>query len=97
MPNYSGKWKLPTVMQAEGAGTWPIVPDPGLYSWGSNNSGGLGLGDLVYRSVPTQVGALNDWLNVAAGQYYGAATKTDGTLWGWGKNDNGQLGDGSIT
>jgi hypothetical protein len=39
MPNYSGKWSLPTVMQAVAQGNWPGVAltaeyvTPGSYSW----------------------------------------------------------------
>ena len=40
MPNYSGKWSLPTVMQAVAQGNWPAPPPltaeyvtPGSYSW----------------------------------------------------------------
>ena len=82
MPNYSGKWKLPTVMQAEGAGTW-FVPARELWMWGYNNKGQLGQGNTTTYSSPVQVGALTDWLILAAGYIYSTAIKTDGTLWAW--------------
>ena len=34
---------------------------------------------------------------IAAGDTYGLAVKSDGTVWGWGHNDHGQLGDNSTT
>ena len=101
MPNYSGKWRLPTVMQAEGAGTWPKRPSE-LWAWGDNAYGCLGLGDLTDRSSPVQVaGAI--WSDVAFGGGSGStqpstlALKSDGTLWAWGRNNYGQLGQGNTT
>jgi alpha-tubulin suppressor-like RCC1 family protein len=38
-----------------------------LWGWGSNGSGQLGLGDMINRSSPTQVGTLSTW--VSASQY----------------------------
>ena len=69
-----------------------------LWSWGYNAYGqlGLGLGPLVYRSSPVQVGALTTWLTVAAGKYHSLATKTTGALWSWGYNISGQLGTSNV-
>ena len=68
-----------------------------LYTFGNNSFGQLGLGDTTSRSSPVQVGALTTWLSVAAGRYYAAAIKTDGTLWTFGLNNFGQLGTGNTT
>jgi alpha-tubulin suppressor-like RCC1 family protein len=46
-------------------------------------------------SSPVQVGALTTWSQVAAGNAFSLAVKTDGTLWGWGDNGQGQLGVGN--
>ena len=72
-------------------------PPVGLFSWGDNAAGGLGLNDTVYRSSPAQVGALTTWAQVAGGALYGGsgfaiAVKSNGTLWGWGGNSNGAAG-----
>ena len=88
-----GVWTLQT--QLQNSASWPkpnLTRE--LYSWGENADGQLGLGDVIFRSSPVQVGALTTWLNLAAGSYHSIATKTDGTLWTWGRNTNGQLGLG---
>jgi alpha-tubulin suppressor-like RCC1 family protein len=71
--------------------------DGTLWSWGRNDSGQLGQGNIINRSSPIQVGALTSWSKVMTGQSYSFATKTDGTLWSiGGYNNNGQTGDGTI-
>lgn len=64
----------------------------GMWSWGNNNMGVLGLGDVVHRSSPVQVGSLSDWARVSLGLVHTAAIKTDGTLWTWGQSFAGNLG-----
>jgi alpha-tubulin suppressor-like RCC1 family protein len=62
-----------------------------LWSWGSNSSGQLGVGDTINRSSPTQIGALTTWSKVWANSATVFALKTDGTLWGWGSDSNNLL------
>ena len=69
--------------------------DGTLWAWGDNGFYTLGQGDTVDRSSPVQVGALTNWLEIAAGQYHVVAVKTDGTLWSWGRNYEGQCGNNS--
>ena len=72
----------------------------GLWSWGRNQSGQLGLGDTgdaTSRSSPTQVGSLTNWKKISAGYIHSLAIKTDGSLWACGTNSNGGLGQGDIT
>jgi alpha-tubulin suppressor-like RCC1 family protein len=68
--------------------------DGTLWTWGRNSQGQLGVGNLVYRSSPTQVGLLTNWSKVSGGAIHSIAIKTDGTLWSWGCNNDGRLGDG---
>jgi alpha-tubulin suppressor-like RCC1 family protein len=82
---------------ALGPQTSVITYQPYLYSWGNNEYGQLGLGDMTYYSSPKQVGALTNWLNLAGGYKHSIATKSDGTLWTWGYNINGALGLGNTT
>jgi alpha-tubulin suppressor-like RCC1 family protein len=63
-----------------------------LWSWGNNSYGQLGLGNLVNRSSPVQIGALNYWTQINSGQLSTLAVQSNGTLWAWGNNTNGVLG-----
>ena len=78
-----------------------VAPTPsytyGLWSWGYNNYGQLGLGNTTNYSSPNQVGSLTTWLSVSCSRYHTVSTKTDGTLWSWGRNQYGQLGLGNTT
>jgi len=76
----------------------PILnPAGGLWAWGHNGYGLLGIGDITNRSSPVQVGSLTNWKATSARNYHTTAIKTDGTLWCWGYNDYGQLGLGDTT
>jgi len=79
--------------------SFAVKTDGTLWAWGNNTPtlGNLGLGDMVHRSSPTQVGGLTGWKLVSSSNYTVAAIKTDGTLWMWGINDNGQLGVLNVT
>jgi alpha-tubulin suppressor-like RCC1 family protein len=68
-----------------------------LFAWGANGQGQLGLGSIVNKSSPNQIGSLTTWSNFASGFSFTAAVKTDGTLWSWGTNAQGQLGLGNTT
>ena len=80
-----------------------VKTDGTLWSWGASSQGQLGLGDVLGRSSPVQVGALTTWNECACGivNFYGrgfsSAIKTDGTLWTWGDGYQGQLGLGGVT
>lgn len=67
-----------------------------LWNWGptgylANN------GAPASASTPVQVGSMGDWLQISGGRNFGAAVKSDGTLWAWGNNALGQLGNGTRT
>jgi alpha-tubulin suppressor-like RCC1 family protein len=94
---YSGIWTMQQVNSAIAAGTWPQQPGPSLYSWGSNGSGQLGLGNTTSYSSPKQVGALRAWSKVAEGNGFTLSIKTDGSLWSWGQGYWGALGLGNVT
>ncbi len=75
-----------------------VKADGSLWVMGANNSGQLGLGNLVrQQKVPAQLGTQTDWAAVSAGMNSTLALKDDGTLWAWGGNNFGQLGNGTTT
>lgn len=74
----------------------PPVTSGGLWGWGYNNNGQLGLGNTTNYSSPVEVGALTDWVTVRTGGHT-LVIKSDGTLWACGWNDYGQLGTGNRT
>jgi alpha-tubulin suppressor-like RCC1 family protein len=80
---------------AGGAHALAIQADRTLISWGRNDAGQLGLGNLTTTGVPTKVGTDTNWFAIAAGGSHCLAIKLDRTLWAWGSNSDGQLGDGS--
>jgi len=80
-----------------GSSCFAIKTDGTLWAWGANYAGQLGLGDVVGRSSPVQVGALTDWSQACVGTNTAHFIKTDGTLWGSGyTGTRGNLGDNSI-
>ena len=72
-----------------------VKTDGTLWTWGRNNRGQLGLGDINDRSSPVQVPG-SDWASVLAASEFTLARKTDGTIWAWGRNFSGDLGLGDL-
>jgi alpha-tubulin suppressor-like RCC1 family protein len=70
-----------------------IRSDGGLFAWGSNSGGQLGLNIATYQSriSPVQVGT-SSWTAVSAGRQHSLAIRSGGSLFAWGSNGNGQLG-----
>jgi alpha-tubulin suppressor-like RCC1 family protein len=87
-------WKQ---VAAGGSHTAAVKTDGTLWTWGDGGSGPLGNATLTSTSTPvtTFAGGTN-WKQVAAGDSYTAAIKTDGTLWTWGSEGSGRLGRFSI-
>jgi YD repeat-containing protein len=75
-----------------------VFTQGGLWTWGNNAYGQLGVNDTTARCTPvtTFIGSFN-WKQVSCGNQHTIAVKTDGTLWAWGKNGSGQLGLGDKT
>jgi len=64
-----------------------------IWSTGHGGYGQLGLNLYVSKTIFTQeIGLDTNWVQVACGDYYSMAIKSDGTLWGTGSNRFGQLG-----
>lgn len=64
----------------------------GLWAWGNNPAGELGIGNISPRSSPVQIGALTTWRTISGEGDHTLAIKTDGTLWAWGNGGSGVLG-----
>ncbi len=76
------------------AHTVAVTSDGGVWVWGANSDGQLGLGHDNAVKVPEKVPGLSDVRSVAAGEYCTFALKNIGTIEAWGLNSYGQLGIG---
>lgn len=83
-------------VSSKGNSTIAIKNNGTLWAWGLNNSGQLGDGTNINRSIPVQIGTSNNWKHISAGYTSCYAIKNDGTLWAWGYNGAGHLGDGTL-
>lgn len=80
------------------ASTFGIERETGaLYSWGLNNNGQLGVGDVASRSSPVAVLGGLKFRKVAVGSGSVVGLTHDGLAYGWGGNTDGELGVGNIT
>lgn len=71
--------------------------DGRCYTWGRNEKGQLGHGDLVQRDMPTRVPGLSNHRIVKAGsgRQHTVVVTEDGLSFAFGWNKHGQLGTGS--
>lgn len=71
--------------------------DGRCYTWGRNEKGQLGHGDLVQRALPTRVPGLSNHRIVKAGggRHHTVVVTEDGLSFAFGWNKHGQLGTGS--
>jgi alpha-tubulin suppressor-like RCC1 family protein len=76
-----------------------IKNDGTLWTWGRNNVGQLGTGNVTSRSSPNTTAAalVGDWQRIACGYEHVVAVKTNGSLFSWGRNTSGALGSGTTT
>ena len=76
--------------------TIAIKQDGTMWSWGLNApDGALGLGDVVNRSSPVQIGSDANWTYVVPHFFGFTALKSTGALYSWGNNQYGQAGNGT--
>lgn len=83
-----------------------LKDDGTVWTWGNNTYGQLGngttsnglyegtIGNTTVESA-VQVKNLTNVVQVAAGNGYALAVKSDGSIWAWGFNGYGQLGNGT--
>lgn len=86
---------------AGGDSTFAYSEQFGLFAWGCNREGQLGLGnkDLSSVAIPQQVVALANvhLLNISVANSHALFIDLQSRVWGCGSNSNGQLGYGSDT
>ncbi|NXA93502.1 HERC5 ligase, partial [Melanocharis versteri] len=82
---------------AGGAHSITVSLSGAVYSWGKNNFGQLGLGDMKDRDCPTYVGALEHWKTVfiSCGADHTAVLSKEGLVCTFGAGESGQLGHNS--
>ncbi|MGA2470871.1 MAG: cell wall anchor protein [Solirubrobacteraceae bacterium] len=76
-----------------------------IYSWGYNEFGDLGDGNMTSSTVPVAVGPLGDVhlkaiptaTQVSAGINFGLALASSGWIYAWGDGSAGQLGNGATS
>ena len=80
--------------------TCAIASNGGLWCWGVNSNGGLGLGDTSMKIQPTAVPAFDGSadgkkvVTIEMSQYSACAINAERALFCWGNNENGALGVG---
>lgn len=69
-----------------------------VYTWGRNEKGQLGHGDIIQRDRPTVVSELSKYkiVNAGAGRSHTVVVTEDGNSLAFGWNKHGQLGSGSV-
>ena len=74
-----------------------LMEDGDVYSWGGNNYGQLGQGDVTYRTSPTKIQVFNQNIRciTSNGHTTGFITN-DNLLYMVGSGLNGQIGNGNI-
>ena len=84
-------------LSAGGAHTCAVDQPGGVWCWGADDRGQLGLGAAGANvTEPAAVVSLQALAtSVAAGGAHSCASRTDASVWCWGANDSGQLGDGT--
>lgn len=74
-----------------------ITPDGKVLTWGRNDKGQLGLGDVVTRSTPTLIKSLEgvNVVTAACGKGHTLFLTDKGVVYSVGENKMGQLGHGN--
>lgn len=63
-----------------------------IWSWGINDAGQLGLGDLTNHNLPQKITTINEnIIKISVGYEHTLALDSKGNLWGFGNNNSGQL------
>jgi len=83
----SGLEGVDTVADSNGF-VYALKTDGTVWAWGSNQVGQMGNGTVtINQPRPVQTVGLTNVKGIDAGTFYGAAVKTDGTVWHWGASN----------
>ena len=85
-------------LSAGGTHTCAVDQAGGVWCWGADDRGQLGLGDSgagANVDAPTAVALPAAATGISAGGAHSCASLGDASVWCWGANDSGQLGDGT--
>lgn len=78
---------------SEDSGVFALKADGSIWSWGYNHLGQLGTNNIISYSSPVQIVGNHSFISIIPNHgYFGAAIKSDGSVWTWGDNNSGQLG-----
>ena len=84
----SGIWS--SIQQAGNGDGAAVKKGGGLWRWGANNHGELGMNDRKYYSSPIQIGT-GTWKSFGGGKNFNIAVDGDGKLWSMGRGVLGVL------
>ncbi|XP_044213215.1 probable E3 ubiquitin-protein ligase HERC4 isoform X1 [Thunnus albacares] len=84
---------------AGGEQSFALSVSGGVFSWGRNNCGQLGLGDTTDRHTPTPVHSLDmkKTIHISCGKDHTAVLTKDGVVFTFGSGQYGQLGHNSFS
>ncbi|KAM8750883.1 putative E3 ubiquitin-protein ligase HERC3 isoform 2-T2 [Acanthopagrus schlegelii] len=91
---------LPLVqVSAGGEQSFALSVSGGVFSWGRNDCGQLGLGDRTDRHTPTGVQCLNlkKTVHISCGKDHTVTLTKDGAVFTFGSGQHGQLGHNSFS
>lgn len=74
-----------------------VLTTSGLYGWGQNNRGQLGLGDESKHYDPIKMNLDLTVMSFSLGEANIVVLDKNNDVWVWGKNNYGQLGLGDLT
>jgi alpha-tubulin suppressor-like RCC1 family protein len=58
-----------------------------VFSFGNNQFGQLGLGDVINRHLPSLVPSLSNIVKISSGGYFSLALNNNGKVFSFGKNE----------
>ena len=67
-----------------------------VWSCGSNQYGGLGLGHSTTKLTPEKINNLPPIISISAGYEFSLFVDANGRVWSCGNNENGRLGLGDV-